>query len=103
MIRMLIMGNVRDGMLSRKGIILVVTALLVAVQSPLLAATEANPLYDHAFNALYNLDFSIAEHDFDSLIRQDDKNPDYWTGLASTMLAKILLMQQKFNSESFTG
>jgi tetratricopeptide (TPR) repeat protein len=90
-------------MLSRKGIILLLAALTASFASPLLAATETNPVYDHAFNALYNLDFSIAEHDFDSLITQDESNPDYWTGKASTMLTKILFLQQKFNTESFSG
>ena len=97
------MGSVRDGMLSRKGIIFVLAALLAVPATPLLAASETNPVYDHAFNALYNLDFSIAERDFDSLIKQDQNNPDYWTGIASTMLTKILFLQQKFNSESFSG
>jgi tetratricopeptide (TPR) repeat protein len=78
------------------------TALIAVFATPLRATTSTNPIYDHAFNALYNLDFSIAEHDFDSLIRQDENNPDYWSGLASTILTKILFQQQKFNTESFT-
>src|SRR5689334_11590313 len=93
--RMLIMGNVRDGMLSRKGIISVVTALLAVCSIPAFAA-QTNALYDHAVDALYNLDFSIAEHDFDSLIHQDENNPEYWSGRASAILMKILFLQQKF-------
>jgi tetratricopeptide (TPR) repeat protein len=67
------------------------------------APSQSEPTYEQAVEALYNLDFSIAEHAFDSLIQRNPDNPDYWNGRASTILLKILYDQQKFNSESFTG
>ncbi len=59
--------------------------------------------YQQAADALYNLDFSIAEAAFNSLIRQDESNPDYWNGLASTIWLKILYDQQKLNVASYSG
>src|SRR5438874_13304802 len=99
-IKTLMTGNVRDGMLSRKGIIGVVAALFwVAASLTAVASPQTAPTYEQALDALYNLDFSIAERAFDSLIHQDENNPDYWNGRASTILMKILYQQQKFNSE----
>ena len=67
------------------------------------APAQAEITYQQALDALYNLDFSTAEHGFDSLIQREPNNPDYWNGRASTVLLKILYDQQKFNTESFTG
>jgi len=67
------------------------------------AQPQSRNIYQEAVEALYNLDFSIAERHFDSLIHQDESNPDYWNGRASTILLRILYEQQKFNTESFTG
>jgi tetratricopeptide (TPR) repeat protein len=103
MIRIVILGRLREGMLSRKGIIALVVALRLGFGVATAAPSQSEPTYDQAVEALYNLDFSIAERAFDSLIQRNPDNPDYWNGRASTILLKILFDQQKFNSESFTG
>ena len=77
-------------------------SLVVTLAIPSFAAGEP-PTFSQALDALYNLDFSIAEQAFDSLIAQDPSNPDYRNGLASTIWLKILYDQQKFNAESYSG
>ncbi len=74
-------------------------AVSILQSSPL----QDDTAYQEAVDALYNLDFSTAEHGFDTLIQRSTNNPDYWNGRASTILLKILFDQQKFNTESFTG
>jgi len=99
-------GNVRYGMLSLKGIMgrfAIALAVMLTMGLPLSAAQGTKPTYQQAADALYNLDFSIAEHAFDSLIATDESNPDYWNGLASTMWLKIFYDQQKLNIESYSG
>ncbi len=76
--------------------------LIAAIAIPSFAA-QTTPTYTQALDALYNLDFNIAEKTFDSLIAQDRANPDYWNGLASTIWLKILYDQQKFNLDSYSG
>jgi predicted Zn-dependent protease len=87
-------------MSSELRIAILVCAITMAFpsESPAQAIT-----YQSAVEALYNLDFSTAEQRFDTLIKQDDDNLEYWNGRASTILLKILYDQQKFNTESFTG
>jgi tetratricopeptide (TPR) repeat protein len=95
-------GKVLDGTLSLKGIMLVLflAALFLPAAS---AAPQVNATYDQALDALYNLDFSTAEQAFNSLTHQDENNPEYWNGVASTIWLKILYGQQKLNMESFSG
>ncbi len=75
----------------------------IALSASPAVAQDPNAIYAKAVEALYNLDFSTAEQTFNSLTHQDESNPDYWNGIASTMLMKILYDQQKFNTDSFTG
>jgi len=77
--------------------------MVLAIAVPSFAAQVTKPTYQQASDALYNLDFSIAEHAFNSLIATDGSNPDYWNGLASTMWLKIFYDQQKLNIESYSG
>jgi Tetratricopeptide repeat len=116
--QMLISGNVRDGMLSLKGImsvhsvirrrlptlqgILAVVALFIFVARPALAA-DPQQIYDQATNALYNLDFNTAQRGYETLTREHPENPDYWNGLASAIWLKISFDQQKLSLESFSG
>src|SRR5215471_19162951 len=82
------------------------TVLAVAVVSMMLVQTAiaADPetLYRHGVDALYNLDFGIAEADFKSLTTDHPEDPLYWNSLASAIWLKILYDQQKLNIESFS-
>jgi len=80
-------------MLSLKGIIFV--GLLAAMP-------PQEQDYQEAANALYNLDFSIAERGFETLTRESPDNPDYWNALASTIYLRVIHDQEKMNMESFT-
>ncbi len=84
--------------MSLKGImaLLLSASLVVASPQPVVS-------YEQAVDALYNLDFSIAESAFHSLIQKDESNPDNWNGLASTIWLKILYDQQKLNADSYSG
>src|SRR5580700_966185 len=104
--RIVMSGNVRYGMLSLKGIMgrfAIVLAVMLTLGVPLSDAQGTKPTYQQAADALYSLDFSIAEHAFDSLIATDQSNPDYWNGLASALWLKIFYDQQKLNIESYSG
>jgi hypothetical protein len=59
-------------------------AVIAASAIPSFAGETTTPTYSQALDALYNLDFSNAEHAFSSLVGEDPPNPDYWNGLAST-------------------
>jgi hypothetical protein len=90
----------RHAMRSLTGII--VLALMCALFA--VNATAADPrLYQDSIDALYNLDFSTAEHGFESLTRDEPDNPEYWNALASAIWLKIIYDQQKLNIESFSG
>lgn len=97
------MGVDRDGMLSRKGIIVFLLGLLfcqpLAAQDPAVVAR----LYADSTDALYNLDFSTAQRGYEALTRTYPDNPDYWNALASSLWLKITYDQQKLNIESFSG
>ena len=102
MIRMVMKGKVRDGMLSRNGIMAVLLAVLAASSTD--AAPQAlDPAYQPAVDALYNLDFSTAERTFTTLTQQHPDDPEYWNALASTYWLRILLDQEKLNVETFNG
>jgi len=101
-------GKEREGMLSRKGIMIVRKALpatllvgALLVQSAL--AADAPQIYRESSDALYNLDFSTAQHGFEDLTRLYPQNADYWNALASTMWLKILYDQQKLDIDSYSG
>jgi tetratricopeptide (TPR) repeat protein len=105
------MGVEREGMLSLKGIIVLLLCALFC--QPLLAAQDAasapgatvDParLYADSTNALYNLDFNTAQRGYEALTRSFPDNPDYWNALASSFWLKITYDQQKLNIESFSG
>ena len=100
------MGVERDGILSRKGIMLLRPIIFLLVCSLFvqpLAAQNARQLYEEATDALYNLDFSTAQQGYETLTRQYPDNPDYWNALASSTWLKITYDQQKLNIESFSG
>ncbi len=78
-------------------------AVIAASAIPSFAGETTTPTYSQALDALYNLDFSDAEHAFSSLVGEDPPNPDYWNGLASTIWMKILYDQRKFNIDSYSG
>src|SRR5262245_11726176 len=122
MIRMVMIGKVRDGMLSLKGnmrdcvwrisncelsgklpAFTLAISLFFMMAIPSTAAAQTALTYREAVDALYNLDFSIAEAGFNNLIKQDEGNPQYWNGLASTIWLKILYDQHKLNSDSYSG
>jgi tetratricopeptide (TPR) repeat protein len=87
-------------MLSRKGIIVVLLCVLFAQP---VAAQDPARLYADSADALYNLDFSTAQHGYEDLTRKYPENPDYWNALASSIWLKITYDQQKLNIESFSG
>src|SRR5256712_8331357 len=129
MIETVMAGNERDGMLSLKGImsfqvaadsphspprrggewsfccvnqfIVILSLFFLLVQSAL--AADAKQIYEEATNALYNLDFTTAEHGFETLTHDYSDNPDYWNALASAIWVRITFNQQKLNIESFSG
>ena len=78
-------------------------ALVCALSAGSAAAADPKQIYQEATDALYNLDFSIAERGYESLTRDYPDNPDYWNALASSIWLKITYDQQKLNIESFSG
>jgi tetratricopeptide (TPR) repeat protein len=93
-------GAERDGMLSLKGIMLLLLSVLL-VQP--LAAQAPERVYAESTDALYNLDFSTAQRGYEMLTRSFPDNPDYWNALGSSVWLKITYDQQKLNIESFSG
>jgi tetratricopeptide (TPR) repeat protein len=67
------------------------------------AAVDPKQLYVQSTDAMYNLDFSTAQHGYETLTQDYPDNPDYWNALASSIWLKITLDQQKLNLESFSG
>src|SRR3989442_1463570 len=104
MIRIVMSGNEREGMLSLKGIMgSLVTVLVLALSGQPAFAADPKEIYNQATNALYNLDFSTAERGYETLTHDYPQNPDYWNALASAVWLKITFDQQKLNIESFSG
>jgi len=56
-----------------------------------------------ALEALYNLDFEVAEGKFRQLTVDDPDNAAYWNLLASSIWLKIVYEQEKMNLDSFAG
>lgn len=77
--------------------------LVSALNVPAALAADPQQQYKQGIEALYNLDFNKAEPAFTELTKSYPDNPDYWTGLASTVWLRILQEQQKLNMESFSG
>jgi tetratricopeptide (TPR) repeat protein len=105
-IRQIVMiGVEREGMLSLKGIMLRLTLILLLCALLVQPATaeDARQLYSESTDALYNLDFSTAQHGYETLTREYPENPDYWNAMASSTWLKITYDQQKLNIESFSG
>ena len=90
-------GKVRAGILSLKGIMCVLACVQTAV------AADPQTIYQESATALYNLDFSTAQHGYETLTQDYPENPDYWNALASSVWLKIIYDQQKLNIESFSG
>src|SRR5215813_3270423 len=106
MSRTLMTGNVRDGMLSLKGIMFrrcLSSCLLLFLCSFGAAAADPKLLYDQSTDALYNLDFNTAQHGYEALTHDFPDNPDYWNALAASIWLQIMYEQQKLSVESFTG
>ena len=100
-------GRVRDSMLSREGIIVsrwALTGLLVVSFLLVDAGRVAGQTVETAaLDALYNLDFDVAERKFLQLIDDDPTNPTYWNLLASSIWLKIVYQQERLNLESYAG
>src|SRR5262245_3872676 len=106
MSRTVMTGNVRDGMLSLKGIMFrrcLSSCLLLFLCCFAAAAADPKLLYDQSTDALYNLDFSTAQHGYEALTHDFPDNPDYWNALAASIWLRIMYEQQKLNVESFSG
>jgi len=88
-----------------KGAFRLVATVLLCVLPVQFAAAGADPaqIYRESTNALYNLDFSIAQRGYETLTREYPDSPDYWNALASSIWLKITFDQQKLNIESFSG
>src|SRR5262249_55634315 len=102
----LMIGKDRDGMLSLKGSMFRRSVSLVLLFFGFcFHATAADPqlIYQQSTDALYNLDFNIAQQGYETLTREYPDNPDYWNALASAFWLKILYEQQKLSIEGFSG
>jgi tetratricopeptide (TPR) repeat protein len=98
-------GVVRDGTLSRKGIIaLSAMALLVLGSAPGSGMPPAQtPEAEAAYRALYNVDFEPAREVAEAMTRREPDNPESWNLLASTIWLDIVFRQEKLNLDSFVG
>jgi tetratricopeptide (TPR) repeat protein len=67
------------------------------------AAADPQVIYRESTDALYNLDFNIAQRGYETLTREYPDNPDYWNALASSIWLKILYDQEKLSIEGFSG
>ena len=93
----------RARMIHRAAFVWILAGLLCALAVQTADAADAKQIYQESTDALYNLDFSTAQHGFESLTRDYSDNPDYWNALASSIWLKIMYDQQKLNIESFSG
>src|SRR5438093_10912507 len=119
MIETVMAGNERDGMLSLKGImsfqvaadsphspprsggewsfcsvkqfIVILSLFFLLIQSALIA--DPKQIYEEATNALYNLDFTTAEHGFATFKHDYSDNTDYCNTLASAIWNRIMINQ----------
>src|SRR5437867_2553316 len=106
MIRIVMIGKDRDGMLSLKGIMFrryVLFCIMLLGACLWAAAADQKLIYDQSTEALYNLDFNTAQHGYETLTHDYPDNPDYWNALAASIWLHIMYDQQKLNVESFSG
>src|SRR5262245_25679752 len=106
MMKTVMIGKERDGMLSLKGIMCsryVSVSMLLLLTC--LLATSADPTltYEQSTERLYNLDFTTAQHGYETLTHDYPDNPDYWNALAASIWLRVMYDQQKLNVESFSG
>lgn len=100
-------GHVRDCMLSRNGIIVssrafvgLLLGLFLFINAGWAACKTVQP---EALEALYSLDFDVAERKFQQLTEEDPTNPRYWNLLASSIWLRIIHEQEKMNLASYAG
>src|SRR5215510_5307260 len=107
MMKTVMNGKERDGMLSLKGIMLRcyvwLSIMLLVGFVATAAALDPKVIYDQSTDALYNLDFNTAQHGYETLTHDYPDNPDYWNALAASIWLRIMYEQQKLNVESFSG
>src|SRR6478672_4023850 len=108
MMKTVMIGKERDGILSLKGIMFrgyvwPSIMLLVVCVTTATASTDPKLIYDQSTDALYNLDFNTAQHGYETLTHDYPDNPDYWNVLAASILLRVMYDQQKLNVESFSG
>jgi tetratricopeptide (TPR) repeat protein len=101
-------GEARKGVLRWKATSTLcrpLAAIILAASLQVPAALAADPqlIYKQSVEALYNLDFNVAERLLTELTRTYPENPEYWTALASAAWLRILQDQQKLTIESFSG
>ncbi len=82
-----------------------VWVMLLTVSFGLVDAGQAmgQTIDPEALEALYNLDFDVAEGKFQQLTLDDPDNPTYWNLLASSIWLRIVYEQEKMNLDSFSG
>src|SRR5262245_52296557 len=104
-IKIVMNGKDRDGMLSLKGIMFrrYLMFCLVLLGWSLSAAAADPKLYDQSTDALYNLDFNTALHGYETLTHDYPETPRYWNALASAIYLHIMYDQEKLSMESFSG
>src|SRR5215813_12252837 len=106
MMKTVMSGNERDGMLSLKGIMCagyVLLSIVILFNGVAAAAADPKLIYNQSTDALYNLDFNIAQHGYETLTHNYLDNLDYWNALAVSIWLRIMYDQQKLNVESFSG
>src|SRR5438445_1027426 len=87
--------------MSRYSLPMLALALLVFVQPGL--AQRNDQIFLEGLEALYNLDFDVAETHFRRLAELDPQRPEPGNQLAATLWLKIVAGQEKLNLESFSG
>ena len=90
MMKTVMIGKERDGILSLKGIMFrrymwPSIMLLVVCVTTATAATDPKLIYDQSTDALYNLDFNTAQHGYETLTHDYPDDPDYWNALAASI------------------
>ena len=91
-----------NGIMFRRFAFLLVTVLAFGAIAGA-SAVDPKEVYERSTNALYNLDFNIAQSGYETLTREYPDNPEYWNALASSIWLRITFEQQKLNLESFSG
>jgi tetratricopeptide (TPR) repeat protein len=105
-IKIVMNGKERDGMLSLKGIMCsryLLLSIMLLITSLATGAVDPKLIYTQSTDALYNLDFNTAQRGYETLTQDYPDNPDYWNALAASIWLHIMYDQQKLNVESFSG